>query len=46
MLKLMVMYFIGWFALYVGWRVYNCFWMLLEWLEKREEQKNANKKRG
>lgn len=42
MLKLMIMYFIGWFALYFGWRVYNCFWMLLNWLEKREERKHEN----
>lgn len=39
MLKLMVMYFIGWFAFYVGYKVYNCFWILLDWMEKREERK-------
>lgn len=38
MIRLLVWYFMIWFSLWTGWKVFNCFYMLLEWLETRNER--------
>jgi len=42
MIRLLVWYFMIWFSFFVGWKVFNVLYALLEWLETREERKERN----